>query len=184
MNELSVLFSKLNSGETLTLECGRIYHVRQDDSFELDGYYCSNTAKPHENPTGKRQSAMYLKDKSDITIDGNGATVLVHGKMTPFVFDRCSDITVKNLTVDYACPTMAEFTVLSNDNGICEIKINSECLYRLEGNDLIWQGEPHKNGKPYWEDHYCKGRRQIKLLDPCSSNIEAHLPDTYCSSNR
>ncbi|MBQ5824070.1 MAG: right-handed parallel beta-helix repeat-containing protein [Clostridia bacterium] len=168
MNELSELFSKLNSGETLTLECGRIYHVRQDDSFELDGYYCSNTAKPHENPTGKRQSAMYLKDKSDITIDGNGATVLVHGKMTPFVFDRCSDITVKNLTVDYACPTMAEFTVLSNDNGICEIKINSECLYRLEGNDLIWQGEPDKNGKPYWEDHYCKGRRQIRLLDPAT----------------
>ncbi len=168
MNELSVLFSKLNSGEVLTLESGRIYHVRQDDSFELDGYYCSNTAKPHENPTGKRYTAMYLKDKSDIMVDGNGATVLVHGKMTPMLFDRCNNITVKNLTVDYACPTMAEFTVISNNNGKCEIKINSEFLYRIDGNDLIWQGERDKNGFPYWEDHYFKSRRQIKLLDPAT----------------
>lgn len=168
MNELSVLFSNLNSGECLTLESGRVYHVMQDDSFELDGYYCTNTAKRHENPTGKRYTAMYLKDKSDITVDGNGATVLVHGKMTPLLFDRCSNITVKNLTVDYACPTMAEFTVISNDDGRCIIKINSECLYRVEGNDLIWQGEPDKNGKPYWEDHYFKSRRHIKLLDPAT----------------
>lgn len=168
MNELCVLFSKLNSNQTLTLEKGRVYHVMQDDSFELDGYYCTNTAKRHENPTGKRYTAMYLKEKSDITIDGNGATVLVHGKMTPMLFDRCSNITVKNLTVDYACPTMAEFTVTVNDNGKCEIKINSDCLYRIDGNDLIWQGEPDKNGKPYWEDHYFKSRRMIKLLDPAT----------------
>lgn len=168
MNELSTLFSKLNSGETLTLDKDRIYDVRQDDSFELDGYYCTNTAKRHENPTGKRHAAMFLKNKSDITVDGNGATVLVHGKMTPLMFDRCSNITVKNLTVDYACPTMAEFTVLSNDNGRCEIKINGECLYRIEGSDIIWQGEPDKNGNSYWEDHNCKGRRQVRMLDPAT----------------
>ncbi len=168
MNELSTIFQKLNSGKTLTLEKNKIYDVRQDDSFELDGYYCTNTAKRHENPTGKREAAIYLKDKSDITIDGNGATILVHGKMTPFVFDRCQNITVKNLTVDYACPTMAEFTVLSNDNGNCVIKINDECLFRVEGNSIIWQGEPDKNGNPYWEDHYVLGRRQVKLLDPAT----------------
>ena len=168
MNTLSTLSYNLNSGDTLTLEKGKVYNVRQDDSFELEGYYCSNTAKQHENPTGKRYAAFYLKDKSDIVIDGNGATVLVHGKMTPFIFDRCCNITVKNLTVDYACPTMAEFTVVSNENGNCIIKINSECLFRIENNSIIWQGEPDKNGKPYWEDDYVKGRRQIKLLDPAT----------------
>ncbi len=166
MNELSTLFQKLNSGETLSLENGKVYHVRQDDSFTLDGYYCSNTAKPHENPTGRRYAAMYLKDKSDITVEGNGATVLVHGKMTPLIFDRCNNLTVKNLTVDYACPTMAEFTVISNDNGRCKIKINEECLYRVDGCELIWLGEPNGSGKPYWEDHYFKSRRHVKLLNP------------------
>lgn len=83
MNELCTLLSSVRSGETVTLEPGRIYHVRQDDSFDLSGYFCSNSARQNENPDGHRYSAIHLKDKKDVVIDGNGATVLVHGKMTP-----------------------------------------------------------------------------------------------------
>ncbi len=168
MNELSKLFINIKDGDTLVLEAGKTYHVRQDDSFELDGYYCSNTAKKHENPTGLRHTAMYLSNKRDITVDGNGATVLVHGKMTPMLFDACENITVKNLTVDYACPTMAEITVLSNNDGVCDIKINSDCLFRIENNELIWLGEIGLDGKPYWEDSYQGNRRHVKRYDPDS----------------
>ncbi|MBQ8027145.1 MAG: hypothetical protein IJ261_03405 [Clostridia bacterium] len=168
MNELSQLFANISDGKTIILENSKTYDVRQDDSFELKGYYCSNTAKKHENPDGLRRVAIYLKDKKNIIIEGNGATVLVHGKMTPLLFDRCENITVRNLTIDYACPTMSEFTVLSNTDGNCVIRINSECLFRVEGNNLIWHGEPDKSGNPYWEDHYVKGRRHVKLLDPAT----------------
>ena len=98
-------------------EKNKIYDVRQDDSSFLNGFYCSNTAKKHENPDGTRYSALYLDGKKNITIEGNGATLLVHGKMTPLLFNNCENITIKNLTIDYACPTMAEFKVLSNENG-------------------------------------------------------------------
>lgn len=166
MNELCEIFLNIESGKTVVLKRNKTYHVRQDDSFEFEGYYCSNTAKKHENPNGLRRTAMFLKDKRDVVIDGNGACVTVHGKMTPFLFDKCENITVKNLTVDYACPTMAEFTVLSNENGVCVIRINSECLFRVEGDNLIWQGEADLNGVPYWEDSYIGNRRLIKVFDP------------------
>lgn len=166
MNELSELFLNIRDGDNVVLEKDKIYHVRQDDSFELYGYFCSNTAKKHENPDGMRKTAIYLKNKKNITVDGNGATVMVHGKMTPLLFDRCENIAVRNLTVDYACPTMTEFTILSNDDGKCEIKINTECLFRIEGNDLIWQGESDENGKPYWESNYIGTGRYIKIFDP------------------
>lgn len=166
MNKLSQLFLNIRDGDNIVLEKDMIYHVRQDDSFELHGYYCSNTAKKHENPDGMRKTAIYLKNKKNITIDGNGSTVLAHGKMTPMLFDKCENITVRNLTVDYACPTMTEFTILSNDDGLCEIKINSDCFFRIEGNDLIWQGEPDKNGDPYWESNYIGNGRYIKIFDP------------------
>ena len=171
MNELCNIFLNISDGETVTLEKGKVYHVRQDDSFELKGYFCSNTAKKHENPDGLRRTAMFLKDKKNVTVDGNGATVLVHGKMTPFLFDRCENITVKNLTVDYACPTMAEFTVLSNDNGECVIRINPDCLFRIENNELIWQGELGADGKLYWEDSYIGNRRHIKYYDPVNEKV-------------
>ncbi len=166
MNELSSIFAKIQSGEKITLESNKTYHARQDDSFELVGYHCSNTAKKHENPNGLRRTAIYIKDKNNIEIDGNGATLLVHGKMTPLLFDNCENITLRNLTIDYACPTMAEFTVLSNKNGVCTIKINPEYLYRVENNELIWQGETGTDGKPYWEDSYIGNRRHVKYFDP------------------
>lgn len=166
MNELSSIFMNIASGETAVLEKNRIYDVRQDDSFEVEGYFCTNTAKKHENPNGLRRSAIFIKEKKNITIDGNGATLLVHGKMTPFLFDKCDNITVKNLTVDYACPTMTEFKILSNKNGECIIRINSDCRFRIDGNELIWQGENGSDGKPYWEDRHAVRGRYVKIFDP------------------
>ncbi len=166
MNELSELFLNVDNGDEIVLERDKIYHVRQDDSFELYGYYCSNTAKRHENPNGLRRVAIYLNGKRNITIDANGVTVMVHGKMTPMLFYRCENITVKNLTVDYACPTMSEFKILSNDGGDCVIKINSECLFKVKGNEIIWHGEDGLDGKPYWEDSYIGNRRHIKIFNP------------------
>ena len=168
MNELRALFENIPSGTAVTLETGKIYHAYQDDCFHLTGYYCTNTAKPHENPTGERFAAIYLKGRKNITVDGNGATLLVHGKMTPLVFDGCENITVRNLTVDYAVPTMAEFTVLESDGPECVLRINPECLYRIENGVLFWLGEPDKTGKPYWEDSYIGNRRLNKLFDPVS----------------
>ncbi len=166
MNEFCNLVSNIKDNDEIILEKNKIYDVRQDDSYFLKEFYCSNTAKKHENPDGTRFSALYLDSKKNVTIDGNGATLLVHGKMTPLLLNKCENITIKNLIIDYACPTMAEFKVLSNNNGTCVIEINKDCLYRIEGNNLIWQGENNLNGVPYWEDSYIGNRRHIKLIDP------------------
>lgn len=165
MNELSSIFIDIHDGESVVLE-NRTYHVRQDDSFIEKGYFCSNTAKLHENPDGTRYSAVFLKDRKNITIDGNGAEIMIHGKMTPLLFDRCENVTVKNLTIDYACPTMTEFTVLSNDNGNVVIRINDECLFRKDGNDLVWTGETGADGKPYWEYYHTAQGRYVKVYNP------------------
>ena len=166
MNELSSLFVNIKDGKTVTLQKDKIYHVRQDDSFEHTGYFCSNTAKRHENPKGLRRSAVYLDKKKNITIDGNGATILIHGKMTPLLFNECDNITVKNLIIDYACPTMTEFKILSNNGGECEIEINHDCRFRVKKNSIIWQGEDGLDGKPYWESEHIGKGRYFKLYDP------------------
>lgn len=166
MNELCELIKNIKNSDRLTLAENKIYDVRQDDSFELTGYYCSNTAKKHENPNGLRRTAIFLKEKKDITIDGNGATLLIHGKMTPLLFDKCENITVKNLTIDYARPTMSEFTVLKSKDGICDIKINEDCLFRVEENNIFWLGEEDKNGTPFWEDTHNGQGRFFKVFDP------------------
>ena len=166
MNELCQLLLHVEDGDTLTLQQGKTYHVRPEDSFMFTGYYCSNSAKKNENPDGTRYSAIYLKNKRNVVIDGNGATLMIHGKMTPFLFDACENITVKNLTVDHACPTMTEFTVLSNDRGVCEIRFHPDCRFRVEGNQLYFCGEHNLAGQPYWEYLAEGGYRFTKQYSP------------------
>ena len=58
-------------------------------------YYVSN------NEACEKNIAFYYKNEKDISIDGNGGTVLFDGDITGFVFDNCENIVVKNITVDY-----------------------------------------------------------------------------------
>lgn len=166
MNDFCKLFLNIDDGETLTLEKDRIYHVRQDDSVEKRGIYCSNTAKKHENPDGYRCAAMFLQNKKNITVEGNGATVIVHGKMTPMLFDRCENITVRNLCFDYACPTMSEFTVVADEGESFVIKINGDCLFDVEENSILWHGEQSADGTYFWADRCNGNRRHIKVFNP------------------
>lgn len=166
MNELSTVFDINKNGGLVRFGKDKVYHVYPEDSFNLTGYFCTNTAKRHENPDGARSVAIYLKDKKNMLIEGNGSTIVIHGKMTPFLFDGCENIIVRNLTVDYACPTMTEFTVLSNNDGVCDIRINPDCCFRVDGNELYWCGENGADGKPYWENKPNVQGRYVKVYNP------------------
>lgn len=156
MNELSEIFKAVDDGECITLE-NKIYEIAPEDSFHLKSFFFSNTAKYEENPDGERFCAIYLDGKSNITIDGNGAKVMIHGKMTPFIFCNCRNIVMKNICFDHYRPTMSEFTVADSADGYAEIHISDEFIYRTDGNMLYWRSENNQNNEPYWEIPY-KGR--------------------------
>ncbi len=156
MNELSEIFKSARDGEYISLE-NKIYEVAPEDSFHIKGLFFSNTAKYDENPDGERFCAIYLNEKKNITVDGNGAVIMIHGKMTPFIFCKCQNIIMKNICFDHYRPTMSEFTVTESAPGYAKIRINNEFIYRTDGNILYWQGENNADGKPYWEIPY-KGK--------------------------
>lgn len=163
---LKEIFEKVCDGDTVLLEKDGVYDIWQDDGFLLTGYFCSNTALKEENPDGFRRVAIYLKEKENVTVDGNGALIRVHGIMTPLLFDRCKNITIKNLTIDYARPTMSEFKVLSNEDGVCVLETAEESLFEIKEKVLIWQGEKDENGVPLWENTYKNGKTLSMRYDP------------------
>lgn len=177
MNELIELFQNVKEGEYVRLE-PKIYHAYQDDCFHLTGYYCSNTASYQENPNGERFAAIYLKEVDNVVIDGNGATLMIHGKMTPFVFDRCKNITLKNLTIDYARPTMSEFTVTEVEGNTAYIHINDEYLYEIVDGVLYWLGENDLKGQRYWRHAYRTDDLKVFSMQQTLENNYNH----YCPS--
>ena len=47
-------------------------------------------------------TAIYLKDLSNVTLDFGGATLFLRDDtIQPFVLDGCKNITIKNVTIEY-----------------------------------------------------------------------------------
>lgn len=172
MNDFIEMILNIKNGETLLLEKDRIYDVYDDDCLFLEGYYCSNTASKQENPNGFRKTALWLENKQNITIDGNGATLLIHGIMTPIVLRKCKNITIKNLNIDYFRPTMSQFTVTKNDNGSCILSVSPESTYEIRGNTLVWCGEKNSSGEYRWENSYKNENTLSMYFDPATSHLQ------------
>ena len=139
---------RVNGPVTLQFEEGKEYEVWPETSYHTTGYYVSNSATQGENPQGERWSAILLKDMEDVTIDGNGSLMLVHGVMTPILIDHSENITFKNFNLDYARPTVSEFTVLEKGADYVKVQVHEDSLYELQdtNNDqqydnIRWVGE-------------------------------------------
>ncbi|MBQ7541488.1 MAG: hypothetical protein IJT44_04250 [Clostridia bacterium] len=171
MNDLSELFRDVRDGDCITLERGRVYAVAPEDSFHRTGLYFSNTAKHDENPNGERFCAIYLENKENVTVDGNGATIMIHGVMTPFILKNCKNIRMRGLTIDHFRPTMSEMTVIESAPGEATVRIEPEFLYRVDGNTLYWRSEPSASGEPYWEIPYKGPKVLTNAFDPRTGQI-------------
>ena len=83
---------KNNPGSTLKLGGGE-YHFYNKFAFEKD-YYISN------NTYGTKKIIFPLIDMKDITIDGEGADLMFHGDVIPFVIDNSENVILKNFKID------------------------------------------------------------------------------------
>ena len=172
MNEFIEKILNIKDGTTLSLEKDKVYHVYDDDCIFLEGYYCSNTATKQENPNGFRKTALWLENKNNVTIDGKGATLLIHGIMTPIVLKNCRNITIKNLCIDYFRPTMSEFSVVQNENGICTLSINPESTFEIQDNVLVWCGEKKADGAFRWQNTYKNAHTLSMYFDPKTNCLQ------------
>ena len=101
---------KSNSGSTLKLGGGE-YHFYKKYAFEKE-YYISN------NTYSKKSVIFPIIDMENVTIDGEGADLMFHGEVIPFVLDNSKNITLKNFKIDYPNPYFfqGEITAAKEDS--------------------------------------------------------------------
>ncbi len=101
---------KDNPGSTLKLG-GGVYHFYKKYAFEKE-YYISN------NAYSKKSIIFPMIDMEDVTIDGEGADLLFHGEVLPFVLDNSKNVTLKNFSIDYPHPYFfqGEITAAQEDH--------------------------------------------------------------------
>ena len=107
-------------------------------------YYESNTTDI--NP---RNCALVFENRNNLVIEGNGSTLVFHEQMQPFTFDGCSNIVLKNISIDWKQPLIAQARVISADDRKIRISMDvKEFPFRIEDGKILF-GTTKDNLQPW-----------------------------------
>lgn len=149
-------------GGRLVIEPGS-YDFYPDTACERF-YFVSNNDK-----SSKRIGMPFIGGKR-IEIEGNGAKLLFHGKMTPAVFDGCEDVCIRDLTVDFDRPFYSE--------GLVEEASAHEVILKIDATRFpyyVCHGRLHFTG---WKWDVS---RILNLMQysPLTGDLEPETADCY-----
>lgn len=123
----------------LVFDKGR-YDFWPQHSIERD-YFESNTTD--NNP---KRLAFLVDQFKQLTIEGNGADLIMHDRIQPFTIDQSANITIQNLQVDWDIPLTAQAKVVEVTPQYIDLQINTtESPYILEKGKLVFVGEGWKS---------------------------------------
>ncbi len=142
------------SAVTIRLERG-VYELDYDLSTQRT-YHVSNTTSEQENATALKHIAVLLDRCENLTIDGQGSTLLLDGEMTTFVMDHCKNITIRNLNIDQRHHTQVEMEVTGEGTDWLTMRMHPNSQYRItDDHRLEWYGKGWRftQGIAQWYDY-------------------------------
>ncbi len=153
------------------------YDFFQDQAVKAP-YYISNTASEEEQPDVTKSIGLFLHGLKQVTVEGNGSLFVFHGKITMFVLDACENITIRNVDVDYASPTIAEMTVESIGEKYIETRVHPDSRYTLDGDGFHWTGEGWRFRDGPAQQFHPRDNRTWRIPNPISAaaRVEERSP--------
>ncbi|MBS1915607.1 MAG: alpha-1,3-galactosidase B [Bacteroidetes bacterium] len=134
---------KLKSNVVLIFPQGRYDFWPQYCEEKL--YYESNT-----DVIPLRTCPILILQQHHFIIDGSGADFIFHGRMQPFTIDSSTDITIKNVNIDWDIPMTAQAQVMEVNDNYIDVAINTkESPYIIENDKLVFVGEGWKSA--WWD---------------------------------
>ena len=137
--------------KVLVLENGR-YDFWPEDACRRD-YFISNTSSEEECPSKTKTLGILLDGMHDLTVEGNGATLMFHGKMTMVALDRCRNITLRNLHFDFERPGGSELTYTKVDDRGVEVALHRDSRYDIADGRIRLIGEGWQTEKIHCIEH-------------------------------
>lgn len=166
-----ILVNKNKPISEIKFETG-IYHFYPDRGLEKFVHISNHNDVVIRTP-------FPLDGFENLTIDGQGSTFIFHGRMIPFFINESKNISVKNLSIDWAESFHSEAKIVANDevNNTFDLEISKEYPYEIRNEQLIFV-------KEYYEHNL----GQAILFDPATKSIafdtESYTPITQFGKNK
>ncbi len=105
----------------------------------------SSDETPHLN-----RAPLWFNGLKNVTVEGNGAKFIIHGKSTNAVIDNCENIKIQNLTITADNPEMHELKVVGKGLFYVDYEIDEQSRYVNENGKLYFIGHDYKRS---FKDH-------------------------------
>lgn len=93
-------------------ESGDIYLSQTTKACDKKYFVVGRGGKGRDGKT--LDTAFFLKNLENVTLDFGGAVITLHGKIQPFILDNCKNVTIKNATVAYERSHYTELDVVKH----------------------------------------------------------------------
>lgn len=135
---------KLNA-KVLVFEKGRYdfwpeYATRKE-------YFITNTSTEQECPSKVKTIGLFFEDMEGLTIEGNDATLMFHGKMTLLSFAHCKRMRLQNIHLDFERPGGSEITYTRVDEAGVEVRIHRDARYEIANGKIHLYGEGWRSNR-------------------------------------
>lgn len=99
------------------------------------------------NDEGLKRIVFDLKDINDLTIDGQGAQLMFHGFISPFVLDGSQNIRLENFSVDYSRTFHSEAIILGYDDEGMDVEIREDFPFNVHRGTLLFTSGQKQTGE-------------------------------------
>lgn len=126
--------------------------------------------------SGLRRIALPVFDAENLIIDGQGARLIFHGCITPFVLRNCRNVTITQFEIDWVRTFHGEALVLSTGDGYADMEISEQFPFRVEHNALLFLDEDDKPLRTGYTLEFDRNLRQpaFRVSDNFHLRSEAH----------
>ena len=139
-------------GDTLRIKPAKAYEEYQ---------YISN------NDPSMKRIAFQLHDMENFSIEGNGTVLLFSGHVSPFNLERCKNISVNNMTIDFTRAFVSEGVITAAGPGFFEVEFPEHYIITTNDGHLYFKD---KDGEVYPYSNLLE-------FDPVRKEVAYHVRD-------
>lgn len=89
------------------------------------------------NDQGLKRIAFYLDDISNLIIDGQGSSFIMHGAINPFILQNATNISIQNLSIDFNRSFHSEGIILAVGDGVMDLHIPAAFQYVINSAGIL-----------------------------------------------
>lgn len=136
---------KRTGAHTLIFAPGR-YDIWPEGAIRKE-YFISNTSSETECPSKIKTVGLLFEDMNELTIIGNGTTLMFHGKMITVAFEHCKNMKLQDIQIDFERPTASELRYTKVDDEGVDVTLHRDTRYEIVNGKINLYGEGWRSNR-------------------------------------